>query len=139
MTVSVRSAFLSFCSIESDTYISLPDHLIGTPLAYADRTYADKAWMRFADLPALQTPAIKFLHASITSLNPEEKLATVKEIATQRNIQIPYDYFVAASGLRRTKPSAPLALTRKEYLKEVEEHITNIETAKEGVVVTGAG
>lgn len=79
------------------------------------------------------------MHASITQLNCEEKFATVRAIDTKRDIKIPYDYFVAASGLRRTKPSAPVALTRKEYLEDALEHIRLAEGAKEGVVVVGAG
>ncbi|GAM33584.1 hypothetical protein TCE0_011r00590 [Talaromyces pinophilus] len=114
-------------------------HLIGTPLAYASKEYAKKSWIRFQDIPALQTPSVKIVHASITQLNCEEKFATVRAIDTKQNIKIPYDYFVAASGLRRTKPSAPVALTRKEYLEDALEHIRLAEGAKEGVVVIGAG
>lgn len=114
------------------------DHLIGTPLAYASKEYAEKAWIPFQDIPALQTPAIKIVHASITQLNCEEKVATVKGIDTKQDIKISYDYFIAASGLRRTKPSAPVALTRKEYLEDALGHIKLAENAKEGVVVIGA-
>lgn len=115
------------------------DHLIGTPLAYVSKEYAEKAWIRFQDIPALQIPSVKVLRASITQLNCEEKFATVKAIDTKQNYKIPYDYFVAASGLRRTKPSAPVALTKKEYLKDVLEHIQLVESGKHGVVVIGAG
>ncbi|RAO74263.1 uncharacterized protein BHQ10_010275 [Talaromyces amestolkiae] len=114
-------------------------HLIGTPLAYVSKEYAEKAWIRFQDIPALQIPSVKVLRASITQLNCEEKFATVKAIDTKQNYKIPYDYFVAASGLRRTKPSAPVALTKKEYLKDVLEHIQLVESGKHGVVVIGAG
>lgn len=113
--------------------------MIGTPLAFASKQYAEKAWTRFEDIPALQTSAIKVLHASITNIDCEHKLATVAEAETRRDIKISYDYFVAASGLRRTKPSAPLASRRKEYLEEVSEHIKIIEEAKDGVIVIGAG
>lgn len=115
------------------------DHLIGTPLAYVSKEYAKKAWIRFQDIPALQTPCVKIMHASIMQLNCEEKFATVKAIDTKQDIKIPYDYFVAASGLRRTKPSAPVALTRKKYLEDALEHIRLVENAKDGVVVVGAG
>jgi NADH dehydrogenase FAD-containing subunit len=136
---SVWSQHIFPGSHSADTFPSSLDHLIGTPLAFASKAYAEKAWLRFADIPALQTPAVKILQASITNVNCEEKVATVTEFGTQKNIQIPYDYFVAASGLRRTKPSAPTALTRKLYMEEVSEHIHKVETAKDGVVVIGAG
>ena len=117
----------------------LIDHLIGTPLAYASKDYAKKAWIQFKDIPALQTSSVKIVHASITQLNCEEKFATVKSIESKQDITIPYDYFVAASGLRRTKPSAPVALTRKEYLEDALEHIRLAENAKDGILVIGAG
>ncbi|QGA18943.1 hypothetical protein EYB26_006628 [Talaromyces marneffei] len=60
-------------------------------------------------------------------------------VDTKQDIKIQYDYFVAASGLRRTKPSAPVALTRKEYLENALEHIRLAEGAKDGIVVIGAG
>ncbi|PCG89915.1 Dimeric alpha-beta barrel [Penicillium occitanis (nom. inval.)] len=132
-------------SLQSPIEVTIVDerdgfyHLIGTPLAYASKEYAKKSWIRFQDIPALQTPSVKIVHASITQLNCEEKFATVRAIDTKQNIKIPYDYFVAASGLRRTKPSAPVALTRKEYLEDALEHIRLAEGAKEGVVVIGAG
>lgn len=108
-------------------------------MAFADKQYAEKAWLRFQDIPALQTPAVKIILARITHVNCEERLATVTEIGTQQNIEIPYDFFVASSGLRRTRPSAPLALTRKEFLEEVSEHIHRAKMAKNGVIVVGAG
>ncbi|EED14657.1 pyridine nucleotide-disulphide oxidoreductase AMID-like, putative [Talaromyces stipitatus ATCC 10500] len=114
-------------------------HLIGTPLAYTSREYAEKAWIRFQDIPALQTPSVKIINAGITQLNCQEKVATVTEISNQQDTKIPYDYFVAASGLRRTKPSAPTALSRKEYLNDALEHIRLVESAEDGVVVIGAG
>lgn len=119
--------------------MTLIDHLIGTPLAYASKEYAEKSWIRFQDIPALHTPSVKTVHATITQLNCEEKFATVKEINTQQDIKIPYDYFVAASGLRRTKPSAPVALTRKEYLEDALEYIRLAQSAEDGVIVIGAG
>jgi NADH dehydrogenase FAD-containing subunit len=133
------STLTSYNDIGKLTILILEDHLIGTPLAYASKEYAEKAWIRFQDIPALQTSAIKIVHASITQLNCKEKFATIKAIDSKQDIKIPYDYFVAASGVRRTKPSAPVVLTRKEYLEDALEHIRLAEGAKDGVVVIGAG
>ncbi len=50
-----------------------------------------------------------------------------------------YDYFVAASGLRRVWPVVPQSLTRKQYLIEASEHIHTVSNAREGVIVVGGG
>ncbi|KAH8689376.1 hypothetical protein BGW36DRAFT_70485 [Talaromyces proteolyticus] len=114
-------------------------HLIGSPLAFASSEYALKAWTLFQDIPALQTSAVKFVRGSISDLDCEERLATIIEHGTQQSVHIEYDYFVAASGLRRAAPSAPQALSRKQYLLETAEHIRAAEAAKDGVIVVGAG
>ncbi|CRG90994.1 hypothetical protein PISL3812_08042 [Talaromyces islandicus] len=114
-------------------------HLIGTPLAFASAEYAAKAWTLFQDIPALQTPAVKFVRGSITGLDSENKLATIAEHGTQQAVQIPYDYFVAATGLRRVAPSAPQSLSKKQYILETSNYIRAAQAAKEGVVVVGAG
>jgi hypothetical protein len=50
-----------------------------------------------------------------------------------------YDYFVAASGLRRVWPVVPQSLRRKQYLFEASDHIRAATTARHGVVVVGGG
>jgi NADH dehydrogenase FAD-containing subunit len=115
------------------------DHLIGTPLAFASTEYAAKAWTLFQDIPALQTPAVKFVRGSITGVDSENKFATIAEHGSQRDVQIPYDYFVAATGLRRAAPSAPQALSKKQYIVETANHIRTAQAATEGVIVVGAG
>lgn len=50
-----------------------------------------------------------------------------------------YDYFVAASGLRRTGPVVPSSLTREHYLLEAERHAVSVEKAEHGVTVVGGG
>lgn len=123
----------------TDIDSSCADHLIGTPLAFASAEYAAKAWTLFQDIPALQTPAVKFVRGSITGLDSENKFATIAEHGTQRDVQIPYDYFVAATGLRRVAPSAPQSLSKKQYIVETANHIRTVQAATEGVIVVGAG
>lgn len=62
-------------------------------------------------------------------------LDTVTKIATEHN----YDYFVAASGLRRPWPVVPQSLSRKQFLVEAAEHIHAVSNAQHGVVVVGGG
>ncbi|OJD11676.1 hypothetical protein AJ78_07601 [Emergomyces pasteurianus Ep9510] len=115
-------------------------HLIGTPLAFASEEYAASAWRKFADIPALQTPAINYIQGSVTHVDCERKISTIKIAGTNNEIAQKYDYLVASSGLRRTWPSAPESLSKEEYLTEIAEHVSKTKLAKDdGVVVIGGG
>ncbi|EEP76499.1 conserved hypothetical protein [Uncinocarpus reesii 1704] len=114
-------------------------HLIGSPLAFASRDYAAKAWTRFQDIPALQTPEVRCVQGRVTSIDCQGKTATILETGTNRQIDEEYDYFVAASGLARNWPSAPQSLTREEYLQETRKHIKYLENAHDKIVVIGGG
>ncbi|OAA44322.1 Pyridine nucleotide-disulfide oxidoreductase, NAD-binding domain protein [Metarhizium rileyi] len=114
-------------------------HLIGSPLALADAEYAKKAWVKFQDLPGLQDSQIKFTQTSVSSVDCEEKTATTIDRTSGIATTHEYDYFVAATGLRRVWPVVPQSLTRKQYLLEVEEHIHAVASAQHGVVVVGGG
>jgi pyruvate/2-oxoglutarate dehydrogenase complex dihydrolipoamide dehydrogenase (E3) component len=69
----------------------------------------------------------------------EAKIATTIDNTTKLTTSYEYDYFVAATGLRRVWPVVPQSLTRKQYLLEVEDHIHAVANAKHGVVVVGGG
>ncbi|KAL2369814.1 oxidation resistance protein 1 [Blastomyces gilchristii] len=114
-------------------------HLIGTPRAFASEEYASFSWRKFADIPALQTPAIKFIQGSVTGVDCERKISTIKEAGTNKEITQKYDYLVASSGLRRTWPSAPESRNKDDYFREVEGHIAKTKLAQESVVVIGGG
>ncbi|PHH65428.1 hypothetical protein CDD81_2532 [Ophiocordyceps australis] len=114
-------------------------HLIGSPLALADTAYAEKAWVKFEDLPGLQDPQIKFLHGTVASIDPVAKQAITVDSTTGERKTHAYDFFVAATGLRRVWPVVPQSLDRKQYLAEVGQHIDAVSKAKHGVVVVGGG
>lgn len=114
-------------------------HLIGSPLALADEEYSKKAWVKFTDIPAIQHPSVKIIQGSVTQVSPESKTATVIDGATKHASTHEYDFFVAASGLRRVWPVVPQSLTRKQYLIEAGEHIHAVNNARDGVVVVGGG
>jgi NADH dehydrogenase FAD-containing subunit len=116
-----------------------PDHLIGSPLAFASVKYATKAWKRFEEIPGLQTPAIHFVQGSVTSVNCQERHVIVNQHDKREPISIFYDYLIAASGLRRSWPTVPRALGRNEYLMELATHIHLTENASDGVIVIGGG
>jgi NADH dehydrogenase FAD-containing subunit len=115
------------------------DHLIGSPLAFASTNYANKAWKRFEDIPALQTSAVRFVQGTVANVDCQEKHATLREHRSNEKLTIFYDYMIAASGLRRTWPTVPQALRRKEYLLEMATHIHATERAKDSVIVIGGG
>jgi hypothetical protein len=113
------------------------DHLIGQPLALSSQEFAKSFWIKYTDIPALQTPEIRCVQGSIDSLDCTAKTAT---IATESGaVQEKYDYLIACTGLRREFPSAPRSLTRETYLAETAENLANIRGAEKGVAVIGGG
>ncbi|KAI9155343.1 Oxidoreductase OXR1 [Paramyrothecium foliicola] len=114
-------------------------HVIGSPLALADAEYAKKAWVKFQDIPALQKPNITILQGTVASVDCANKTATIVDGVTKESSTQSYDYFVAASGLRRVWPVVPQSLTRKQYLLEAEAQIDAVHSAKDGVLVVGGG
>lgn len=115
-------------------------HTIGSPLALADEAYAAKAWVKYDDIAALRSPAIRHLHGSVTAVDMERKVARfVPARAGGEKVELGYDYLVAASGLRRGWPVVPRARRRKGYLFEVEEYVGGLVGGRKGVVVVGGG
>ncbi|KAK4108312.1 pyridine nucleotide-disulfide oxidoreductase-like protein [Canariomyces notabilis] len=115
-------------------------HLIGSPLALASESYAEKCWVKYEDIPALQSPNIHVLHGTVQSVDQQRKVATyVARGGGTQTSEIEYDYLVAASGLRRVWPVVPQSLRRKQYLFEAGDHIRAAMTARHGVVIVGGG
>ncbi|OJJ45846.1 hypothetical protein ASPZODRAFT_143722 [Penicilliopsis zonata CBS 506.65] len=114
-------------------------HLIGSPKALASEEFADKTWTRFQDIPALQDSDITILQGSVTSVDCERKSAQILEAKADTPRELPYDYLVAASGLRRVFPTVPKSLLRDDFLAEAGAHAVSIRSAREGVVVVGGG
>ncbi|KAH6847095.1 pyridine nucleotide-disulfide oxidoreductase-like protein [Chaetomium sp. MPI-CAGE-AT-0009] len=115
-------------------------HLIGSPLALASEAHAEKFWVKYDDIPGLRSPNLRVLHGSVKSVDPERKVATyLAHGSTEEPEELQYDYFVAASGLRRVWPVVPQALRRKQYLFEAGDHIRAATAARHGVVIVGGG
>ncbi|KAJ3495516.1 hypothetical protein NLG97_g3340 [Lecanicillium saksenae] len=114
-------------------------HLIGSPLALADSDYTKKAWVKFQDIPSLQRPDVKIVIGSVTTVDCASKTVTTIDAVTKVATEHRYDFFVAASGLRRVWPVVPQSLSRKQYLVEAAEHIHAVSNAQHGVVVVGGG
>ena len=118
---------------ERDGYL----HLIGSPLAFASEDYASKIWTKFEDIPALQHPSVRFTRGSIIKIDPSELTATARLSGSNEKIKLQYDYFVAATGLRRRFPVVPQSLTREEYLEETSKHIRSVNASKSVAVIGG--
>jgi len=115
------------------------DHTIGSPLALASEAFAEKCWVKYDEIPALQSPDIHVLQGSVKSVDPERKVAIYVAHGSTETTELQYDYFVAASGLRRVWPVVPQSLRRKQYLFEAGDHIRAVTSAKHGVVIVGGG
>ncbi|OAA47499.1 Pyridine nucleotide-disulfide oxidoreductase, NAD-binding domain protein [Beauveria brongniartii RCEF 3172] len=128
-----------------DVEITLADerdgwyHLIGSPLALADNEYAKKAWVKYADIPSMQVPNLKVVVGSVTAVDCVSKTVTTLDAVTKVATEHAYDFFVAATGLRRVWPTVPQSLSRKQYLVEAGEHVHAVSNAQHGVVVVGGG
>jgi NADH dehydrogenase FAD-containing subunit len=116
-----------------------PDHTIGSPLALASESYAQKCWVKYDEIPALRSPNIRVLQGTMQSVNQSRKVATYVKRGGTETSELQYDYFVAAAGLRRVWPVVPQSLRKKQYLFEVGDHIRATTKAKHGVVVVGGG
>ncbi|KAI0444640.1 FAD/NAD(P)-binding domain-containing protein [Xylaria telfairii] len=114
-------------------------HIIGSPLAMASKEYAEKAWVEYKNVKRLQRPNVTFVQGTVTNVDCESKTATISERKTQKTREESYDFFVAATGLRRTWPVVPQALTREAYLAEVGAHCDRVLSSTAPVLVVGGG
>ncbi|KAK3989745.1 hypothetical protein QBC44DRAFT_240911 [Cladorrhinum sp. PSN332] len=115
-------------------------HLIGTPLALADREYAAKTWVKYEDVPAVRDSSnIRVLQGSVKEVDQNLKRAKYLAAGDAEAQTVEYDYLVAAAGLRRVWPVVPQALGRKQWLLEAGNHVTEGTRGRYGVLVVGGG
>lgn len=79
-----------------------------------------KAWAKFDDLPALQSPNISHVHGTVSSVDCERKIAVISDTDTGKQYEETYDYLIPDSGLRREWPTVPQSLRKDEYLRKPE-------------------
>jgi len=82
---------------------------------------------------------MEFVRGSVTSVDPERKVARILELQSQQTRHEQYDYLIAASGLRRVFPTVPQSLRREDFLNEAKSHRKSVLDAQEGVVIVGGG
>ncbi|CAK7270681.1 hypothetical protein SEPCBS119000_004211 [Sporothrix epigloea] len=117
-------------------------HVIGSPLVFADKSYAEKAWIPYSEIPALQAASnLKTVHGSVTSVDMASKTAVIREAAVTGGATrtVDFDFIIVAAGLRRAFPVVPQSADKAAYLTEVSPHIEAVSTAQEGVLVVGGG
>ncbi|KAI2615201.1 FAD/NAD(P)-binding domain-containing protein [Hypoxylon sp. NC1633] len=114
-------------------------HVIGSPLALASSSYAEKAWVYFKNIAVLQRPDVRFVHGTVDHIDPKAKTATVIEQPDKVERSEAYDFFIAATGLRRVWPVVPQSATRKEYLEEARRHIDAVTNSTAPVLIVGGG
>ncbi|XXH04537.1 hypothetical protein Hte_010954 [Hypoxylon texense] len=114
-------------------------HVIGSPLALASSSYAEKAWVKFKDIPVLQRPDVRFVHGTVNKIDPESKTATILEQPNKVERPEAYDFFVAATGLRRVWPVVPQSATKASYLEEAGRHINAVVNSTAPVLIVGGG
>ena len=100
--------------------------------------YARKAWRKFDDIAALQHPNIHIKQGSLTNVDSDRRVASIS-LSDGKVHEQPYDFFIAATGLRRVWPVVPQSLTKEKYLAETADHIESVRTASHGTVVIGGG
>jgi NADH dehydrogenase FAD-containing subunit len=119
--------------------LTVPDHTIGSPLALSSPDYATKAWRKYDDIAALQHPNIHIKQGRLTHIDPDRRVGQIRLSGCEVPSEQPYDFFIAATGLRRVWPVVPQSLTKAEYLAETADHIKNVIVASHGTVVIGGG
>lgn len=72
-------------------------------------------------------------------MDPDRMAAQVQDSKTGKQVDTSYDYFVAATGLKRNYPVVPETTSRTNYITETGDHATSIKNATSGVVVIGGG
>jgi NADPH-dependent 2,4-dienoyl-CoA reductase/sulfur reductase-like enzyme len=112
--------------------------LISTPLVLASEEYAKKAFVRYAEIPALTAPEVSWAQGSAVLVDAARKVATIRDGTTGETYEEAYDYLISSTGLKRSWPAVPQSLNKKQYLEEAGAHIKLMRDA-ERVVVVGGG
>lgn len=103
------------------------------------KEFSEKAWVEWKDIKVLQRPNVRFIQGKLSKIDPESKTASIAERGVEALRQEKYDFFLAATGLRRVWPVVPQALTRKAWLQEAGKHIDAVANSTAPVLVVGGG
>lgn len=87
----------------------------------------------------LQRPNVRFIHGTVNKIDCDNKAATILEQPNQEERAEAYDFFVAATGLRRVWPVVPQSARREDYLEEAHRHINAVANSTAPVLIVGGG
>jgi NADH dehydrogenase FAD-containing subunit len=82
---------------------------------------------------------MRITQGSLMNVDLDQRVATIKLGGGEQTQEYCYDFFIAATGLRRVWPVVPQSLTKEKYLAETADHIECVTTASHGTVVIGGG
>lgn len=86
----------------------------------------------------MQHPNIHIKQGTLANIDPDRRVGQI-HLSNGEIFDQPYDFFIAATGLRRVWPVVPQSLTKDEYLAEAANHIQSVSAASHGTVVIGGG
>lgn len=112
---------------------------MGAPLAHTAKDFVGKAWKKFDDIPALKRQNVRILKGTATGVDIGKKTVSFKDLSSQKETSVEYDYLVVATGSRRVWPIVPKALNKAAYIQDAKEHIESIENADGDIVIVGGG
>lgn len=109
---------------------------MGSPLALTSPTFACEAWRTFDDISLLDKGDVQTIQGKATSVGMASRIVTYQRPDGLMK-EIPYDYLVVATGMKRSWPIVPRALKKESFIDDVNEHVRSIGDAKRVVVVGG--
>ncbi|KAF4634396.1 hypothetical protein G7Y89_g3697 [Cudoniella acicularis] len=121
------------------TLLDARDGFFGAPLAHSFKDFSPKAWIPFSSVPELQRENVTILQGEALKVDPDLKTLTyLPSSSLKEEVRFSYDYLVVATGLQRTWPALPRALSKPQYLRDSDAHINNLRKS-EGIVIVGGG
>lgn len=116
---------------------------MGTPIIHVNHSITEEAWVRFDTIPALKRDNVQIHQGSLVEIDPLQKRAfwqPSKPSQDEADRMIQYDYLIMATGLKRDWPIVPASKTRKQYIQDAKNHISQIKGCIDHpVVVVGGG
>jgi NADPH-dependent 2,4-dienoyl-CoA reductase/sulfur reductase-like enzyme len=82
---------------------------------------------------------VRITQGSLTSIDADQRVASIRLSGSGGLQEFHYDFFIAATGLRRVWPVVPQSLTKEKYLAETADHIESLTGTSHGTVVIGGG
>ncbi|OJZ80604.1 hypothetical protein ASPFODRAFT_38020 [Aspergillus luchuensis CBS 106.47] len=114
-------------------------HSVGGPLAYCSPEHAARMWRLYRGFPKLNRPDVTFVQGTVVRVDASTRTVSYQSPEGQQQ-DLPYDYLLAATGLRRPWPVVPRTTEMRSYLADAGTAARRLSAAgKIGIVVIGGG